>query len=78
MREYEIVWTNTLRVITKKRVLRSTGGSRVTIPTFLENARKAPPLPIIGVLPFATCKKWEGGCGCHGRTDKRTDGNLEY
>ena len=70
MRKYKNIWVNTAQVILKKRILRSTGGSRVKIAICLENARRVQQLPINAFYRFATCKKWEGGCGCDGRTDR--------
>ena len=44
---------------------------------FSENARQAPPLPMVGFAWFAVRKKWEGGGGCDRQTDGQTDGRTD-
>jgi len=44
---------------------------------FSENARQAPPLPIVGLAWFAVSKKCEGGGGCDRQTDRRTDRHIK-
>ena len=72
---HDKLWT--IDVKSKNRILRRMERFEEQWGIFSENARQAPPLPMVGFAWFAVRKKWEGGGGCDrqtdGQTDRRTD-----